>query len=135
MPPPPRPLAIYNALMPPIPLWHSYSRKMWHTHPSSPSPDDTPSHFINESSPLLHGSIIHGKQQRVKFSCRAAYTNLPNIEEGAHNEQEYEGTKQKIEWKKILLKGLKYVLLMGFLVGMGFGAVATSYPGIFNSGL
>ena len=122
--------------MPPVPLWHSHSRKMWHaTHSSSSSPDDTPSHFTNESSPLLYGSIKHGKQQKVKFSPRAAYTDLPNIEEGAHDEHEYEGTKHKIKWKKMLLKGLKYVLLVGVLAGVGFGAVATSYPGFFNSGL
>ena len=122
--------------MPPIPLWHSYPQKMWHTtHISSANPDESPSHFTNESTPLLHGSIKHGNQQKVKFSPRAAYTNLPNIEEGAHDEHEYGETKQQIKWKKILLKVLKYVLLVGFLVGVGFGAVATSYPGLFNSGM
>ena len=77
----------------------------------------------------------HGKRQKVKFSIRAPYTNLPNIEEGAHNEHECAGTKRKIDWKKLLLKWLKYVLLLALLVGVGLGAVAMSYPDIFNPGL
>ncbi len=75
----------------------------------------------------------HGKRQKVKYSNRARYTNLPNIEEGAHNEDECVGTKRKINWKKLLLKGLKYILWLGLLVGVGLGAVALSYPDIFNS--
>ena len=77
----------------------------------------------------------HGKRQKVKFSTRAPYTNLPNIEEEARNEHECAGTKQKIDWKKLLLKGLKYILLLCLLVGVGLGAVAASYPDIFHSGL
>ena len=75
----------------------------------------------------------HGKRPKVKFSGRATYTNLPNIEEGTHNEHEYAGMQQKIKWKKLLLKGLKYTLSVGLLVGVGFGAVA--YSGIFDPGL
>ena len=109
---------------------------MWHTtHPSSASPDDTPSHLTNESSPLLHGSLKYGKRQKVKFSTRAPYTNLSNIEEGTDNEHECAGTNRKVDWKKKSLKALKYILLLALLVGVGFGAVATSYPEIFNSGL
>ena len=77
----------------------------------------------------------HGKRQKAKFSTRAFYTTLPNIEEGAHNEHECAGTKRTITWKKLLLKRLKYILLLALLVGVGFGAVAMSYPEIFKSGL
>ena len=77
----------------------------------------------------------HGKRQKVQISDRAPYTTLPNIEEGTHSEHEGAGTQRKIGWKNMLLKGLKYILLLGVLVGMGFAAVAMSYPGIFNLGL
>ena len=77
----------------------------------------------------------HGKRQKVKLSTRAPYTNLPNIEEGTHNEHECGETRRKIKWKKLLLKVLKYVLLLALLVGVGLGAVATSYPDIFRWGL
>ena len=76
-----------------------------------------------------------GKREKVSSSNRARYTRLPNIEEGADNAQEHTGTRRKIKSKKILLKGLKYILSLILLVGVGFGAVAMSYPGIFKLGL
>ncbi len=77
----------------------------------------------------------HGKRPKVQFSTRAPYTNLPNIEEGAHSEDECAGAERKVNWERLLLKGLKYVLLLGVLVGVGLAAVAASYPGIFNLGV
>ena len=102
---------------------------------STATPDDTPTQFMNESSPLLHGSMKSGKRQNVSSSNRSRYTRLPNIEEGTANEHESAGTERKINWKKILLKGLKYIMLLTLLVGVAFGAVAMSYPCIFQSGL
>lgn len=76
-----------------------------------------------------------GKRENVSSFNRARYTKLPNIEEGTQNEDGGRASRQKINWKKILLKGFKYVLLLTFLGGVGFGAVVMSYPCIFKSGL
>lgn len=122
-------------LPPPYPITHN-RWKMWLTTLfSTATPDDTPSQSTNESSPLLHGSMRYGKREKGQSSHRTRYTQLPSIEEGPHNEHECAGTRRKIDWNKILLKGLKYILFLSLLVGVGFGAVAISYPCIFKSGL
>ena len=102
---------------------------------STANPDDTPTQSPNESSPLLHGSMKHGKRGETPSPKRARYTKLPDIEEGTPNEEGRHRTRQQTNWKKILFKGLKYVALLIFLVGVGFGAVAMAYPRIFKSGL
>ena len=76
-----------------------------------------------------------GKRKETSSSNRARYATLPNIEEGTENEDGRHEAREQINWKKILVKGLKYVTLLIFLVGVGFGAVAMSYPCIFKSGL
>ena len=76
-----------------------------------------------------------GKRKETSSSNRARYTRLPNIEEGTQTEDGRHESRQKINVKKIFLKGLKYGLLLTLLVGVGFGAVAMSYPCIFKSGL
>lgn len=74
----------------------------------------------------------YGKREKKPSSNRTRYTKLPNIEEGAHDVHGCAGTERKINWEKLLLKGLKYIILLTFLVGVGFGAVAMSYPCIFK---
>ena len=80
-----------------------------------------------------------GKQENPPRSNRTPYTSLPNIEEeGADNDHGHAGTtrrRRKINWKRILLKGLKYILLLSLMVGVGFGAVAMKYHCVFTLGL